>query len=65
MPILHVIPIELSRLKLHNTLKTPVYVTPERRNAMGVGLGFEVDLDTMDHESHWILQGVCLLMNTG
>jgi hypothetical protein len=29
---------------LQNTFKTPVYVTSQRRNAMGVGLVFEADL---------------------
>ena len=43
LPILQVIPIEASKLKLQNTFKTPVYVTQSRRNAMGVGLVFEAD----------------------
>jgi len=64
LPILRVIPIEAHKLKLHNTLRTPVYVTSERRNAMGVGLVFEADLATLDHQSHWILQGVCLTLNS-
>ena len=63
LPILQVIPIEASRLKLHNTLKTPVYVTQARRNAMGVGLVFSADLYTEDHASHWVLQGVSLSLN--
>ena len=49
---------------LQNTLWTPVYTTSDRRNAMGVGLVFEADLATKEHVSHWILQGVCLLLNT-
>ena len=36
----------------------------DHRNAMGVGLVFEADLATKEHASHWILQGVCLLLNT-
>ena len=44
LPILQVIPIEANRLKLMNTFRTPVYVTQDRRNAMGVGLVFEADL---------------------
>lgn len=64
LPILHVIPIEASKLKLHNTFKTPVYVTQERRNAMGVGLVFEADLQMSDHPSHCVLQGVALCLNT-
>ncbi|XP_051175007.1 dynein axonemal heavy chain 10 [Leptopilina boulardi] len=64
LPILTVIPIEAHRLKLQNTIKTPVYTTSNRRNAMGRGLVFEADLGTTEHISHWVLQGVCLIMNT-
>lgn len=46
-----------------NTIRTPVYTTTQRRNAMGVGLVFEADLKTQDHNSFWILQGVCLILN--
>uniref|UniRef100_A0A8C9TU55 Dynein axonemal heavy chain 10 n=1 Tax=Scleropages formosus TaxID=113540 RepID=A0A8C9TU55_SCLFO len=63
LPVLKVIPIEAHRLKLQNTLRTPVYTTSMRRNAMGVGLVFEADLFTTKHMSHWVLQGVCLLLN--
>ena len=63
LPILQVIPIEGSKLKLQNTFKTPVYVTQARRNAMGVGLVFEADLATSEHSSHWVLQGVALSLN--
>lgn len=31
---------------------------------MGVGLVFEADLGTPSHTSHWVLQGVCLTLNT-
>ncbi|KAM4707116.1 dynein axonemal heavy chain 10 [Discoglossus pictus] len=64
LPVLKVIPIEAHRLKLQNTLKTPVYTTSMRRNAMGVGLVFEADLYTTKHISHWVLQGVCLALNS-
>lgn len=64
LPIMMVISIESYRLKLQNTLRTPVYTTSNRRNAMGVGLVFESDLRTTEHLSHWILQGVCLILNT-
>ncbi|KAJ0391647.1 hypothetical protein P43SY_005629 [Pythium insidiosum] len=64
LPILQVIPIEASRLKLQNTFRTPVYVTQSRRNAMGVGLVFEADLFSQEHSSHWVLQGVALCLNT-
>jgi dynein heavy chain, axonemal len=64
LPIMQVIPVEGSKLKLHHTFRTPVYVTQSRRNAMGVGLVFEADLATNEHQSHWVLQGVCLCLNT-
>ncbi|GMF23629.1 unnamed protein product [Phytophthora lilii] len=64
LPILQVIPIEASRLKLQNTFRTPVYVTQSRRNAMGVGLVFEADLYSTEHASHWVLQGVALALST-
>lgn len=64
LPVLKVIPIESHRLKLQNTFRTPVYTTSQRRNAMGVGLVFEADLATTEHSSHWVLQGVCLILNT-
>nr|KAG5704650.1 hypothetical protein BaRGS_025292 [Batillaria attramentaria] len=64
LPVLKIIPIEAHRLKLQNTFRTPVYVTSQRRNAMGVGLVFEADLATTEHTSHWVLQGVCLILNT-
>jgi len=63
LPILQVTPIESNKLKLQNTLKTPVYVTQNRRNAMGVGLVFTADLATTQHPSMWILQGVALCLN--
>uniref|UniRef100_A0A3B5PVN5 Uncharacterized protein n=1 Tax=Xiphophorus maculatus TaxID=8083 RepID=A0A3B5PVN5_XIPMA len=61
LPILRIIPIETCHLRLQ---VTPVYTTSMRRNAMGVGLVFEADLSTTLHLSHWILQGVCLCLNT-
>nr|XP_057927446.1 dynein axonemal heavy chain 10-like isoform X3 [Doryrhamphus excisus] len=64
LPILRVIPIESRRLRLQKTLRTPVYTTSLRRNAMGVGLVFEADLHTTEHLSHWVLQGVCLSLNS-
>ncbi|XP_030875567.1 dynein heavy chain 10, axonemal [Leptonychotes weddellii] len=64
LPILKIIPIEAHRLKLQNTFRTPVYTTSMRRNAMGVGLVFEADLFTSKHISHWVLQGVCLTLNS-
>ncbi|KAJ1434470.1 dynein heavy chain 10 axonemal [Ochromonadaceae sp. CCMP2298] len=63
LPIMQVIPVEASKLKLHNTFSTPVYVTQARKNAMGVGMVFEADLATAEHSSHWVLQGVSLCLN--
>jgi dynein heavy chain len=40
MPLIEVIPIEANKLKLKDSLDTPVYVTQARRNAMGVGYVF-------------------------
>ena len=62
--LLQVIPVEANRLKLHGTLKTPVYVTPQRANAMQEGLVFDADLASAVHDSLWVLQGVCLTLNT-
>jgi dynein heavy chain len=64
LPILRIIPIESHRLKLINTYRAPVYTTQLRRNAAGVGWVFDADLSTSEHISHWILQGVCLVLNT-
>ncbi|XP_030371764.1 dynein heavy chain 10, axonemal [Scaptodrosophila lebanonensis] len=64
LAILAVEPIEAHRLKLQNTFLAPVYTTSLRRNAMGVGLVFEANLATTEDLSHWILQGVCLTLNT-
>ncbi|KAI9351727.1 dynein heavy chain, N-terminal region 1-domain-containing protein [Zopfochytrium polystomum] len=63
LPILRIIPIEAHRLKLVNTFRTPVYTTQLRRNAAGVGWVFDADLSTGDHISHWVLQGVALILN--
>jgi len=64
MPLVQIIPVEANKLKLRGTLKTPVYITQLRRNAMGVGLVCEADLKTKKHASHWVLQGVALMLNT-
>ena len=64
LPILRIIPIEVHKLKLQNTFRSPVYTTSNRRDAMGVGLVFEADLATHEHTSLWTLQGVCLTLNS-
>ena len=63
LPLLQIIPVEMSRLKLQGTMKVPLYITQARRNAMGVGLMMDTDVDTDEHTSHWILQGVALCLN--
>jgi len=63
MPIIEIIPAEAAKIKLTNQLNTPVYTTSARRNAMGVGLVFECNLTTFEHESHWVLQGVAIVLN--
>jgi dynein heavy chain len=64
MPLIQVIPAEASKIKLRNNLKTPVYVTQNRKNVKGEGFVFEADLRTLVHPNLWILQGVALLLNT-
>lgn len=64
LPILQIIPVEVAKLKLHGTYRTPIYTTSARRNAMGVGLVFEADLASHEHPSHWTLMGVCLTLNS-
>lgn len=64
LPVLEIVPVEASKLRLANTFRAPVYVTQARRNAMGKGLVFEADLATREHASHWVLQGVALCLNT-
>ena len=64
MPLIQIVPVEANKLKLRGTIRTPVYTTQARRNAMGVGLCFEADLRTERHISHWVLQGVCCVLNT-
>lgn len=64
MPLLEMIPVEANKLKLRGTIKTPLYITQLRANAMGVGLVLEADLKTRHHISHWILQGVAMVLNT-
>lgn len=63
MPLMKIVPIETHRLNISNSLPTPVYVTSDRRNAMGIGWVFEANLPTKQELSHWILNGVCLRLN--
>ncbi|KEG14252.1 putative dynein heavy chain [Trypanosoma grayi] len=64
MPVMQIIPMESSKLKSVAMLKTPVYVTSDRRNAAGVGLVFEADLATDAHPSLWTLESVALILDS-
>nr|CCC47395.1 putative dynein heavy chain, fragment [Trypanosoma vivax Y486] len=64
MPVMEIIPTELSKLKSVSVLKTPVYVTSNRRNAAGVGLVLEADLRTDAHTSLWTLESVALVLDS-
>lgn len=63
MPLVQIIPVEANKLKLRGTMKVPVYTTQARANAMGKGLSFVADLKTDRHISHWVLQGVGMMLN--
>lgn len=65
LPVMQIVPVEASKRKLTNTFRAPVYGTQNRTNAMGKGLVMEADLATNEHDSHWVLQGVALCLNTG
>lgn len=45
-------------------LRTPVYITSQRRDSMEDDIVFEAHLRTTAPLSTWILHGVCLLLNT-
>lgn len=64
MPLIQIIPAEAHKLKFRDTLKTPVYSTQNRRNAMGEGWVFDAMLPTKEHPSLWILSGVALVLQT-
>ncbi|CAF1548071.1 unnamed protein product [Rotaria magnacalcarata] len=63
MPLIKIIPSETYRTNMTNYLLAPAYVTSNRRNTMGTGLVFEANLYSKKDISHWILNGVCLLLN--
>ena len=64
MPLMQVIPAEANKIKLRNNIKTPVYMTQNRRNIRGDGHVFDADLRTLEHPNTWILQGVGMVLNT-
>eukprot|EP00884_Botryococcus_braunii_P017526 jgi/Botrbrau1/4457/Bobra.0348s0043.1 len=63
MPILEFIPREVGDVIEGYSLRTPVYVTQARRDAMGAGLVFEANLSTAENPALWILQGVALFLD--
>ena len=63
LPVMHIIPVEKNESAKAGELQVPVYITQARRNAMGKGLVFEASLQSDVHESHWVLQGVCMTLN--
>ncbi|KAM3182244.1 hypothetical protein ACTXT7_012779 [Hymenolepis weldensis] len=64
MPVIRLTPIERHKLKLTGTVEVPVYVTSSRRNVMGEGYVTSLDLPSNQHNSFWILEGACLILNT-
>lgn len=64
MPLIQITPAEAHKLKFRDTLRTPVYSTQSRRNAMGEGWVFDAMLPTKEHPSLWILSGVALVLQT-
>ncbi|VEL35737.1 unnamed protein product [Protopolystoma xenopodis] len=64
LPVVRLLPIEQHRLKLTNTVNLPVYTTSRRNNEMDQGLVTSLDMPTVDHSSHWILQGAAVLLNS-
>ncbi|CDJ47273.1 Axonemal 1-beta dynein heavy chain dynein heavy chain, related [Eimeria brunetti] len=64
MPLVKVIPIESNRLSIRSLLRTPVYATEGRRNAMGEGWVFDAWLPYSEHASFWVLSGTALVLQT-
>ncbi|KAL8431246.1 hypothetical protein ACSSS7_005394 [Eimeria intestinalis] len=64
LPLVKVVPVESHRLNVCNLLKTPVYATQARRNAMGEGWVFDAWLPYSDHGSFWILSGTAIVLQT-
>ncbi|KAL9651290.1 hypothetical protein ABK040_001243 [Willaertia magna] len=62
LPVLEIVPMENSKVKVQNTFKAPVYYTSDRNDAGNAGLVFEANLATEEHESIWTLQGVCITL---
>ena len=63
LPLMEIVPVETRKLKTKNIIKVPVYMTQSRGDATGQGLVFNADLTIFEHESHWILQGVAIVLN--
>ena len=63
LPLLRVTPTELNKVRTQNMLETPIYLTQKRRDSMGVGYVTKAYLETTEHRSFWVLQGVAITMN--
>jgi dynein heavy chain len=63
LPLMEIVPIERRKLKTKDTISIPVYVTQSRSNVGEPGLVFNADLSSKEHESHWILQGIAIVLN--
>jgi dynein heavy chain len=64
LPLMRVMPLERSKMRTQNMLRTPIYLTQKRRDAAGVGLVQTAWLETTEHASFWVLQGTAIMMNT-
>ena len=63
LPIVKVVPIRCNEIRYKNTFQTPVYVTCDRRNAVGSGFVFNTFLVTDVHPGIWTLNGVAITLN--
>jgi len=63
LPLLRVTPMEMNKVRTQNMLETPIYLTQKRRDSMGVGYVTKAYLETTEHRSFWVLQGVAISMN--
>lgn len=63
LPIMWFLPCDAGEVAEESTLRTPVYVTQARRDAMGAGLVFVADLAVEGDTGSWILQGVALFLD--
>ncbi|KAL8455338.1 hypothetical protein Emag_000820 [Eimeria magna] len=64
LPLVKVVPAESHSLNVRSLLRTPVYATQARRNAMGEGWVFDAWLPYSEHGSFWILTGTAIVLQT-